>query len=493
MMSQPNVIVIMVDQMKATASHLYGNSFCRTPVLERLANSGVLYEQAHTPHPLCAPARMALWTALYPDRSGLRENHQTIPPAQPHAFREWKKAGYRTGLIGKNHCFDLKQDADMFDIICEIGHLGLSEDTVLKGAEWVRPQEGIWRSHEVRRNMPVQSPVMSYAVTDYPLEDYSTSLVAAQTVRFLEDHQEEPFALWVSFPDPHTPLEVPRVYADKYTKEQIVLPPWGQDHWHEAPERNRVLYDILRIDQESEEDVYAALGAYYGMIQFIDDELGRIMEALERLQLRDDTIVVFCSDHGDFAGEHGMIDKGGVFYDCLTRVPLIVSWPGHVPQGVRETSPVSLLDIVPTVLELQGLKLSAPMDGQLLPGVTAAEPRSCVYAVYGAGGPAYTLAQLHEEESCTGMPALNRSLKEREAEGQRRMIRTEKWKLVHDPMGDQDELYDLEEDPGELTNVAARPANAHIVQRLRSELTAWSHRAERTQEENKAIQGGHDQ
>ena len=113
-----------------------------------------------------------------------------------------------------------------------------------------------------------------------------------------------------------------------------------------APERNRVLSKMLSWQDDDIEDLYGLLAVYYGMVRFIDDALGQILDALERTDLRRRTIVVFCSDHGDFMGEHGMQCKGGVFYDCLTRVPLIVSWPGQIPAGIRDDSMVNLIDVV---------------------------------------------------------------------------------------------------------------------------------------------------
>ena len=117
--------------------------------------------------------------------------------------------------------------------------------------------------------------------------------------------------------------------------------------------------------RDSEVDVYGVMAAYYGMVKFLDDGIGQILDAVERLGLKENTIVVFCSDHGEFMGEHRMQCKGGVFYDCLTRVPLIVSWPGQVASRKVDESMVNLIDVVPTVLELQGLEIPASMHGEL--------------------------------------------------------------------------------------------------------------------------------
>jgi arylsulfatase A-like enzyme len=472
-MERPNVMVIMSDQLKATASHLYGNPFCRTPALEKLAREGVLFQNAITPHPLCVPARVSLWTGQYSHAHGARRNETMMPAGAVHAFRLWKGEGWHTGLIGKNHCFAEQDDLALFDTWCEIGHEGLPEPERTWGLDWVRPAESIRAAHAVRRDMAWQSPRLSYAMTHFPLEDRGTGLIAAQTVRFLEQHQEDPFALWVSFPDPHTPYEAPEQYARLFLPDRAQFPPRREGEFDHAPERNRVLHRILGMDQDRPEDVYNVLAVYYGMVRFLDDAVGWILEALERLSLAKRTIVVFCADHGDFSGEHRMMQKGGVFYDCLTRVPLIVAWPGHIPSGQVDDSLVNLVDVAPMLLRLQGLPIPRSMQGAPLPTVTESPPREAAFSEYGAGGPPFRLVDLGRLPS-SGWQALMDSLQWREAEGRRKMIRTRTWKYVHDPMGDLDELYDLDRDPWELENVADRAENQAVMAELQSKLMDWS-------------------
>ncbi len=472
--SQANVLVIMTDQQKATAGHLYGNPFCATPNMQRLADQGVLYEHAITPHPLCMPARISFWTGQWPHSHGGRRNETPMPPGTNHAFRIWKESGFHTGLIGKNHCFVDPADLALFDTWCEVSHGGLPADPSTRGMEWFRPLNGIQAAHALRANMTPQNPRFAYATSDYPLEDYSTGLVAGQTVRFLEQHQDEPFALWVSFPDPHEPWVCPQQYAALFSRETIELPPRREDEFdRSAPERNRVLYAMLGWADDDIEDVYGLLGVYYGMVRFIDDGLGQILDALERLGLRENTIVVFCSDHGDFAGEHGMQCKGGVFYDALTRVPLIVSWPGRLPAGVTDHSMANLVDVLPTLLALQGLEVPRAFHGRPLPTVTDTAPRTATFSEYGAGGPPFGMTELEKLPRPWGRRTLIDTLQWREAEGRRKMVRTAEWKYVHDPMGDLDELYDLVNDPWELVNVADEEANEPIVSDLRRRLADW--------------------
>ena len=473
-MDRPNILVIMCDQLKATASHLYGNTFCETPNLARLADEGVLFRNAFTPHPLCVPARVALWTSQYPHSSGARRNETWMSDRNTHAFQLWAEQGYHLGLIGKNHCFERKEDLSLFETWCEISHGGIPRGAATRGMDWFRPLEDIHAAHAIRRDLPHSNPRFAWGIGDHPLEDHSTGLIVGQAERYLERHRDEPFALWVSFPDPHEPYEAPRQYAEMFPRDRIVLPPSREGEFADAPQRNQVLYRMLGMEDDSEEDIYGYLSAYYGNVRFLDDGVGQILDALDRLALRENTIVVFCADHGDFSGEHNMNCKGGVFYDALTRIPLLVSWPGQIAHGQVDESMANLIDVVPTLLQLQGVPVPECMHGQALPTVTDAQPRDATFSEYGAGGAVFTMDDLRRLPESNGRSALIRSLQWREAEGRRKMVRTREWKYVHDPMGDKDELYDMQQDPWELTNVIDDSSLRDVLMDLRLRLADWS-------------------
>jgi arylsulfatase A-like enzyme len=541
--SRPNVLFIMADQMKASILRMYSSEIgIESPSLERLASEGVRFEHAITPHPLCVPARTSMMTARYAHSTGCRRNETLMPENEQHVFRIWKDNGFTTGLIGKNHCYVAPSDLELLDVRCEISHGGLPLQGIFKdykgeipgttGMEWVVPETAINTGHEDRVTLRdnAQSPRIAYKVSDNPEENFGTSIIATQTEEYLEQYsrgslgvgssgsgsgsEPDPFALWVSFPDPHEPYEVPRRYADMFRPEDVVMPPQRTDEYTDgtAPERNRVLARMMRQTEDTEEHRRGLVSVYQAMTRFVDDGIGRILDKLDELGLRENTIVVFTADHGDFGGEHGMAVKGGVFYDALVQVPLIVSWPaGGVPQGAVDGSMTSTIDIVPTLLELQGLAsfdgigegwarssgdskqviLSEAetryMQGRPLPTVTPAEPRSASFSEYGAGGPLFTMEQLDGFPEPVGYHTIIDTLWAREAEGRRKMVRTPEWKYVTDPMaqgatltsgtdggpGDVDELYDLTKDPWELTNVAHLPENASVISEMRSLLAGW--------------------
>ena len=473
----PNVVMIMTDQLKATAMDLYWEHGCQTNHLADLAASGVLFEHAFTPHPLCVPARVSLWASQYPHTHGGRRNETLMPATATHGFDIWKSNGYCLGLIGKNHCFDRREDTDLFDVWCTISHRGLNDDDPPRGMDWVRAKDGIDSAHQVRGNMKWDNPKVSTAVSEHPLDDTSTGLIAAQTERFIEERGGDPFVLWVSFPDPHEPYECQQSYYDAIDDEEVVLPPQRPDEMENAPARNRILHKMLGLGGDTAV-LKEALKVYYANIGFIDDSVGRIVSALKENGIADDTIVVFCSDHGDFMGEHDMTCKGGVFYDCLTRVPLVISWPGRIPQGQVESSMVSLIDIVPTLFALQGIDIPASMQGMPLPGATKAAPRDEVFSEYGAGGAPFCEGDLETAPEPFGYQTVIQSLRWREAEGRRKMVRTKRWKYVHDPMGDRDELYDLESDPWELSNLDGVPGHESVLVEMKGRLMNWAIRTE---------------
>ena len=382
------------------------------------------------------------------------------------------------------------------------------------------PEETINEAHSTRNDMPRQSPSFGYAVTDYPIEGYSSAALTTQTKAFIDhfgssasDPNCKPFALLLSYPDPHTPLEVPRRYAEMHPPESVVMPPQREDEFTDGttPIRNRQLHDMLGVRDDDPEDVRRAMAVYNAMTRFVDDGIGEVLDHLDATGLRDNTIIVFTADHGDFNGEHDMLGKGGVFYDALVRVPMLVSWPaGGVVSGVEDDSMVNTIDLLPTILQLSGVadfntspigdeddELPRPgprvlcnngsetinseslrrIQGRPLPTATSAAPRATAFSEYGTGGPPLTDEIIHElmERGHIGRDLLMNTLWIREAEGRRRMVRTQDWKLVTDPGGDDlNELYDLNADPWELTNVASDPKNASVIAELHELLLDWS-------------------
>jgi arylsulfatase A-like enzyme len=460
----PNVILILTDQQKATSLGLYDNRDVRTPHIEKLAAEGILYRNAYTPHPLCVPARVSLWTGRYPHSHGSRTNQILLKPAEISMLSLWQEAGFGTALMGKNHCFAPAGLAH-FDALYRVGHSGALEPEDDPRAEEVRG----W----LRNRGDQFKPPITFSHNPYPARFCPTSLIAERSVEFIQDNAGRSFALWISFPDPHNPFQAPDPYFSRYTPEEISLPPsFRQGVLKGKPERQRVYSRLMGFEELTEEVFRKVISIYYGMVSFIDDGVGRILQALDRLGLREKTVVIFLSDHGDYAGEHGMLRKSGTFYDCMCRVPLILSWPGHLPQGHVEEALVSLVDVMPTLLSLQGLQPPEAVQGRVMPPLDGAEPREAVFAEYGAGGPGLDMAAAERLLEESENPVFE-SLRRREGEGRGKMIRSGRWKYVYDPGDAVDELYDMQSDPWEMTNLASQPARIKTVSALRRQLLDW--------------------
>jgi arylsulfatase A-like enzyme len=466
-LSHPHLLVVMTDQQKASAIDLYGGAV-RTPNLARIAAGGVLYERAYTPHPLCVPARVAFWTGRWPHATGARTNETPMPRGERHLARVLHDHGYILGHFGKNHCFTQEDFAEAFAEVFEAGHgdrfgVGITAVNTGPARPAMQPDTG-------RLRRPVAR------VRHEPPEASATHRVTEEAGRFLAQHAGggRPMCLWVSIPDPHTPLQVPEPYASRYPPAQVPLPPWKAGELEGKPERQRVFSHLLHYEDLTEDDVRLAASVYFGMIDFIDERVGVLLDTLERLGLRQDTIVVFTSDHGDYLGEHHLLGKSNAFYDCLTRVPLLLAWPGHVPAGQRRRELVSTLDVLPTALTLAGVRLPEGVHGRQLPGTPGAPPpREAVFAEYGAGGPAVSM-ELARRLCPPGAPRPTPPLlREREGEGHAKMVVSGRWKYVYDIGGAAEELYDLEADPWELDNLASDPSRRDVVAELRRTLLDW--------------------
>ena len=458
----------MTDQQKATAIDLYGGPV-RTPNLSRLVADGILYERCYTPHPLCVPARVSLWTGRWPHSHGARTNEIPMPRGETHFGRVLREHGYTLAHFGKNHCFTQEDFDTYFDRVFLAGH----GDRIAEGVTMVNT--GPNRGQPVPDPGGVRRPVAT--VRSEPPEQSATYRVVEEATRYLDERGQDssPFCLWVSIPDPHTPLQVPEPYASRYPASEVPLPPWRDGELATKPERQRVFSHLLHYDDVREDDVRLAASIYYGMIDFIDERVGHLLDTLERLSLRENTMVVFTADHGDYLGEHHLLAKSNAFYDCLTRVPLLLSCPGAVRGTQRIADPVSLIDVMPTLLTLAGVPLPDGVQGQLLPGLpVSGAPRDAVFSEYGAGGPPITM-EVADRLCPPGQPRLLPPLlREREGEGHGKMVFDGRWKYCYDsnPTGGE-ELYDVRDDPWELTNLASRPEHAATVAHLRQRLLDW--------------------
>jgi arylsulfatase A-like enzyme len=380
-----------------------------------------------------------------------------------------REAGYTLGIFGKNHCFSTSQLDRWFEV-----------NLATESPRWRQSlsAEEAAAADRIRKWIAAQGgPMMPPMAAPFPLEGQSTHLITQRAIEFIERSQGDPFALWISIIDPHNPIQAPEQFAGTMPPDKLKLPPTGGEKIHDKNTRLQIYDYLIRGAELTDDYLRRYLSIYYAMIAFIDYELGRLLAALERRSLLERTIVVFTTDHGDFAAEHHLIYKTGSLLDSMVRVPLVLSWPGKLPQGRSEQSLVSQVDILPTLLGLCGLETPKGVEGMPLPLRPGDRRRLFVYAEYGAGQPYYDWALAKE----IGVPKrlgdytleTGRQLEHlymRERGGHLEMIRTRRHKLIRDSNGEV-EFYDLRKDPHELDNahgrVVYRAEEARLTKLLR--------------------------
>lgn len=449
---RPNIVIVYVDELRATALKLYRPDGIETPNLARLASRGVLFQNAFTPHPLCVPARVSLWTGQYTHTHGSRCNQMFLRDDRETMAGILKSAGYRLGIFGKNHCFTPAQLERWFAADFSLGskawNQALSPDAaaqIRKHRQWIRDLGG----------MP--------GVASFPPDIFDTHLINQRAMEFIEREAGSPFAAWISIPDPHAPVQTPEEFARIVPPERVQLPPLRGGEMKTKNTRMQIYDYLIRGSELEERFLRQFVSIYYGMVAHIDREVGRLMALLERKGLVENTAIVFTSDHGDFAAEHRLIYKTGSMVDSLVHIPLLVSWPGRVPEGRREAALVSHVDLMPTLLDFCGLPVPRAAEGRRLPFREGDERRTYVYSEYGNGDPEFTWAEARAVGQAKRLGTYSLGTKEerdalakRERAGHLRMIRTATHKLIRDSNGET-EFYHLAKDPYELDNVHGRP------------------------------------
>lgn len=433
---QTNVLFIICDDLNCDIGS-YGHPQVKTPNIDRLAERGVRFDNAHCQYALCGPSRASFLTGLYPDQTLIHRNaiylreHLPNVTSLPQLFKE---NGYFSTRIGKLYHYNVPR------------HIGTSgHDDPYSWNFTINP-----RGRDVEDEDKIFSLIpgnfggtLSWLAANGTDEEQTDGVIAAAAVAELERYKKEdrPFFLAVGLFRPHTPYVAPKKYFDLYPLEDIVVPsvPEGYEETLPAP----ALKSIRRKkDQIGLEDRLArqAIQSYYASITFADAQVGKVLDALEATGLNENTVVVFTSDHGYHMGEHGHWQKTTLFENA-TRVPLIIAAPETKAAGQISTSPTEMLDIYPTLAELCDLEAPAYLSGVSLAPVledASAAPRDSALSQYETG---YSL-------------------------------RTDRYRYTEwGEMGvDGKELYDRQTDPEELINLARRKADENLIGKLAGQL-----------------------
>jgi iduronate 2-sulfatase len=469
-----NVLFLMADDLN-TLLGCYGDPQAKTPNIDRLAARGTRFDRAYCTYPLCGPSRNSMLTGLYPNSTGIFANsqifRQTIPtqPSLPQTFR---LQGAFAARIGKAYHYNVPNS---------IGTAGHDDP-----ASWeldLNPA-GVDRLQEQPKIFSLIPGQFGGALSWYasPQGDrlHTDGLLATDAEWVLErcaKQPERPFFLLVGFFRPHTPYVAPQEYFQLYPREQMRVVSGVKEDQADLPAASLLSYkreqDALTDDLRRQ-----ALQAYYASISFMDAQVGRVVAALDRLGLADRTTLVFTSDHGYHTGEHGLWQKQSLFEESA-RVPLLIVTPGAARRGTVVKSPVSHVDLYPTLTELAGIKAPDNLQGQSLvpmlhdPSVTG---RGWALTQVGrnAGGGGAGKRKAVAASAGPVTPAVKKA-----ATGANRFfgytLRTSRWRYTEWDEGRQGrELYDHDNDPRELTNLAALPAHAATVAELSRQVRAAS-------------------
>ena len=439
MNSTPNVLVIMYDQLTPAALGCYGSRTAKSPHIDRLAAAGVVFDAAYTNSPLCTPARYCMMTGQLPSATRGYDNAAYLASTIPTFAHYVRAAGYRTVLAGKMHFvgpdqlhgFEERRTTDIYP-----ADFGWTPD-------WRTPGERIdcWY-----HNMGSVTGAGVAEVTNQLLFDDE---VGFHALRALHDAARaddgRPFLLVASFTHPHDPYVTRREYWNRYEGVEIPMPAvsaadvTADSH----TQRLRAACDMERTPI-TDDDVRRARRAYFGNISYVDDWTGRLVGTLEALGLADDTIVILLADHGDMLGERGLWYKMS-FFEGSARIPLVVHAPARF-RARRVSTPVSLVDVLPTLIELSG--------GAVADAVEPLAGRSLLPLCEGDAEDRTVVGEYAAEGACAPIVMLRRGA----------------LKFVHCPV-DPDQLYDLATDPGERVNLAGHAEWAAAVANFREEVT----------------------
>jgi arylsulfatase A-like enzyme len=443
-MKRPNILWICTDQQRFDTLGCYGNPFVKTPHLDGLAQRGVLFESCFVQNPVCTPSRASFMTGRYPRATRCRQNGHGIPADEVLVTKMLADAGYTCGLSGKLHlsachpsaCPTMERRIDDGYHVFHWSHH--------PSGDWPTNGYSLWlkeRGETFERRPFPDSPHIQLGM---PEELHQTTWCVQRAINFVESNAgfARPWLFSVNPFDPHHPFDPPEKYLERYLSliDEIPLPNYEEGELDNKPSfqkqdqagayNSRRSYPFLKMGERDHRLVRAA---YWAMVDLIDAQTGRLLEALERTDQLNETIVIFTSDHGEMLGDHGFYLKGPHFYDPAIKVPLIISWPGRIAGGGRCRALVELTDLAPALLEALEMEPHPGMQGRSLWPLCLhpeEEHRRDVYCEY------YNSLGCH-----------------RDPDAHATMLRTEEHKITVMHGIETGELYDLAADPKERENL----------------------------------------
>ncbi len=450
-----NVLYIVSDDLNNSLS-CYGHSHVKSPRIDELAARGVRFDRAYCQYPLCNPSRSSFLTGLRPDQTGVLENatqfRKNVPDVVtlPQLFQQ---AGYFVARVGKLY---------HYGVPAQIGTDGLDDPP-----SWqkVFNPRGRDRDDEPKIFTLTPGPPPSFGGTpswlaaDGEDKEQTDAIGAEMAIRLLEENKDKPFFIACGFYRPHTPYVAPKKYFAMYPQDQMPVAVTPAGDLDDIP-KPALVSQRKDMDEKLQRE---ALQAYFASITFMDQQVGKLLDALDRLKLRDKTIVVFHSDHGYHLGEHGCLWQKQSLFEESARVPLIIAAPGSKAVGKGTASIAELIDVYPTLAELCHLKPPAGLPGtSLAPQLTDPEKPGKGFALSqvrrGGGGMGKKAKDMAGGADDSGFfPGYS--------------LRTNRWRYTEWDGGKKGtELYDHENDPHEFTNLAEDPKHAGTVAEFKAQV-----------------------
>ncbi len=422
---RPNIVMINTDQQRRDSVGAYGSPICKTPSTDQFAAEGMRFDNAFTPTGLCSPVRCSLLTGVYSHAHKVLTNvslhpvREELDPGEDLLANALKASGYRLGYVGKWHVSKQEPPVFGYDRYVSLGDfVDFRRDKSLP-----LPEEFFDYTKQVCARDPADP-------------EYSRpAFLADNAIRIIEDLQgDAPFFVRLEFHGPHFPNVVPEPYFSMYPPTDI--PPWpnASDNLEGKPSVQRIKQRHWRTENLPWSEWQKLIAAYWGEISLIDAQIGRVCDALDRMGLADNTLVVCTTDHGDTIGAHGICNKDYTMYEEIYHVPMVLRWPGVIAaQSSTQAYTHHFLDLFATFVELSGAPLPEPCHGRSLLDVMAGEPfedrpREAFCEFHGSHMGLYSMRLLTDDDFAY---------------------------IYH--TNDIDEFYDRRNDPHQLTNLAENP------------------------------------
>lgn len=481
MPERPNLLFIITDQQRVDSLACYGNDWIEAPNLNALANRSFVFEHAYVTQPVCTPARSSILTGTYPHANGLTRNNLALSP-ETKSIAECVSPQYRRIYFGKWHLGHEASAQHGFEEWLSTAHLPAGAESEYH--RFLREQGVELPEHVVRPGGDGAASEQAVAQANLPEHLTQAAFVGDRTAAWIRDHgrnPSRPFVLFANFFEPHPPYSGP--LGDRYDPEALPVGPAFLRHPAGASLFNRARSDFYMAGVHRKDSVAGCDGhdlateqgwrnlraQYFANITLLDRAVGKILRALEEAGLAGNTIIAFTSDHGEMAGDHGLLEKRA-FYEEASKVPMLITAPQLSNAQTRVGGNFSHIDLVPTLLDLLGEPVPKGLPGQsraeALRGNASLSGNEVVVQWNGRG------------DRDLGTPTINQMI----ALSRRCLVSSDRWKLVLcevDPAtglpGDQDELFDLNSDPHELHNRFDDPDQASRIRDMKERLVAWQH------------------